>query len=312
MRTNLVVVMDDISAIQVAKDTSLAMLLEGQRRGYRLWYLNETDLYISNGRACAGMREVEVRDDPADWYRLGQSADRPLGGDDLVMMRSDPPVDTDYLMATYVLGLAEQAGARVVNRPQALRDFNEKLATMLFPDLIPATLVSANATALRDFVDERGRVVLKPLDGMGGQGIFVLERGDPNINVVIETLTANGRNMAMAQEYLAAIDDGDKRVLVIGGKPADWMLARIPSGTDFRGNVARGARAEGRPLTDVERNIALAVGPALVKHGIQFAGLDIIGDRLTEINVTSPTCVRELDARFGVNILSDLFDVVDP
>ncbi|HLS05985.1 MAG TPA: glutathione synthase [Wenzhouxiangella sp.] len=312
MRTNLVVVMDDIAAIDVAKDTSLAMLLEGQRRGYRLWYLNETDLYISNGRARAGMREVEVRDDAADWYRLGQSADRPLGGDDLVMMRSDPPVDTDYLMATYVLDLAEEAGARVVNRPRALRDFNEKLATMRFPELIPATLVSANAAALRDFVDEQGRVVLKPLDGMGGQSIFVLNKGDPNLNVVIETLTGNGRNMAMAQEYLAAIEDGDKRVLVIDGKPADWMLARVPSGTDFRGNVARGARAEGRPLTDVERRIALAVGPTLVRHGIQFAGLDIIGDRLTEINVTSPTCVRELDARFDVNILSDLFDAVDP
>src|SRR5690625_3766334 len=221
MRTNLVVVMDDIAAIDVAKDTSLAMLLEGQRRGYRLWYLNETDLYISNGRARAGMREVEVRDDAADWYRLGQSADRPLGGDDLVMMRSDPPVDTDYLMATYVLDLAEEAGARVVNRPRALRDFNEKLATMRFPELIPATLVSANAAALRDFVDEQGRVVLKPLDGMGGQSIFALNTGDAKLDVVIETLTGTGRNMAMAQESRAATEGGAQRGLVLDGKPAE-------------------------------------------------------------------------------------------
>ncbi|RFF32504.1 glutathione synthase [Wenzhouxiangella sediminis] len=312
MRKNLVVVMDDISEIKVVKDTSLAMLLEGQRRGYRLWYLGDTDLYLEGSRTCARMRAVRVEDDPEDWYELGEPVDRPLGEDDLVLMRADPPVDNDYLMATYLLEQAENAGAKVVNRPRALRDFNEKLAIARFPELIPETLVSSDAAALRAFVQRTGKAVLKPLDGMGGKSIFLLERDDRNLNVVIETLTDSGARLAMAQEYLPAISEGDKRVLIVHGRPVDKLLARIPGKDDFRGNLARGGRGEGRPLEAADRRIAETVGPVLLEHGIEFAGLDIIGDRLTEINVTSPTCVRELDAQFGINIISDLFDAIDP
>jgi glutathione synthase len=312
MRNNLVVVMDDIAEISVVKDTTLAMLLEGQRRGYRLWYLGETDLYLDGATTCARMRAIRVQDDVDDWYALGEAVDRPLGADDLVLMRADPPVDTDYLFATYLLERAEQAGALVVNRPRALRDFNEKLAIARFPELIPATRVSAHASALRAFVDDHGRAVLKPLDGMGGRGIFLVEADSDNLNVIIETLTDSGRRMAMAQQYLPDIADGDKRVLIVHGEPVDRLLARIPGAGDFRGNLARGGRGEGRALGEAERAIAEQVGPVLLDHGIEFAGLDIIGDRLTEINVTSPTCVRELDAQFGINIIGDLFDAVDP
>jgi glutathione synthase len=311
MRKNLVVVMDDIAAIKVVKDTSFAMLLEGQRRGYKVWYLGETDLYLDGARSCARMRSITVRDDPDDWYELGEAVDRPLGDDDLVLMRADPPVDDGYLVATYLLEQAEAAGAKVVNRPRALRDFNEKLAIARFPELIPETRVTADAATLRDFVQRAGKAVLKPLDGMGGKSIFLLERDDRNLNVVIETLTDSGRRLAMAQEYLPAISEGDKRILLVHGRPVEYLLARIPGRDDFRGNLARGGRGEGRPLGEADRYIAERVGPVVLEHGIEFAGLDVIGDRLTEINVTSPTCVRELDAQFGINIIADLFDAID-
>lgn len=312
MRKNLVVIMDDIAAINIVKDTTFAMLLEGQRRGYRCWYLRESDLYLAGSVACARMHPVRVRDAADGWFELGEPVDRPLGSEDLVLMRSDPPVDADYLFATYLLDRAELAGALVVNRPQALRDFNEKLAIARFPELIPETLVSASADLLRHFVKDIGRAVLKPLDGMGGKSIFLIDAADPNLNVVVETLTDNGSRMAMAQQYLPEIADGDKRVLLVHGRPVEWLLARIPGGGDFRGNLARGGRGQGRPLGEADRAIAEQVGPELLEHGIEFAGLDIIGDRLTEINVTSPTCVRELDAQFGINIIGDLFDAVDP
>lgn len=312
MRNNLVVVMDDISAINIVKDTSFAMLLEGQRRGYRLWYLGDTDLFLDGALVRARMWPIVVRDDPSGWYELGESQTRSLGEDDLVLMRSDPPVDGNYLMATYLLEQAEAAGAKVVNRPRALRDFNEKLAIARFPELIPDTRVSADAASLREFVSRVGRAVLKPLDGMGGKSVFLSEDGDRNLNVIIETLTDSGQRLAMAQEYLPAIDQGDKRILLVHGKPIEYLLARIPGQEDFRGNLARGGRGEGQPLGEADRHIAETVGPVLLEHGIEFAGLDVIGDRLTEVNVTSPTCVRELDSQFGINISGELFDAIDP
>lgn len=311
MRKNLIVIMDDIAAITVKKDTSLALMLEGQRRGYTLYYMNDPDLFLDQGSVAAHMHSIRVMDDPSNWFELGAEVTRPLGPEDLVLMRSDPPVDDDYLFATYLLELAERAGARVVNRPRALRDFNEKLAIARFPELIPDTLVSAMPARLREFVAGRERTVLKPLDGMGGKGIFLTFPGDPNLNVIIETLTANGRRLAMAQDYLPAIADGDKRILMIHGKPVPYLLARVPGQHDFRGNLARGGRGEGRPLSASDLAIAEAVAPLLLDNGIDLAGLDVIGDRLTEINVTSPTCVRELDAQFGINIAGDLFDAVD-
>lgn len=311
MRRNLVMVMDDIAAIKIVKDTSFALLLEGQRRGYRLLYLNETELFFEHGRSGAEVRPLKVRDDPRGWFELGERHTHYFGPDDVVMMRADPPVDPDYLHATYLLDLAEAAGARVVNRPRALREFNEKLAIGRFPSLIPPTLVSASHARIRAFVREQGRAVLKPLDGMGGKGIFLATADEPNLNSMLETLTGGELRPAMVQAFLPEIADGDKRVLVINGQPVDYALARIPGSEDFRGNLARGGRGEGRPLSSADRAIAEAVGPTLVEHGIMLAGLDVIGDRLTEINVTSPTCIRELDAQFGLNIAGQLFDAID-
>jgi glutathione synthase len=311
MRNNLVVVMDDIAAITVVKDTSFALLLEGQARGYSVFYLNESDLFLDGGATMARLRPLQVRDQAERWFELGEAITRPLGRDDLVMMRADPPVDANYLYATYLLERAEAAGALVVNKPRALRDFNEKLAIARFPDLIPATLVSSSQARLKAFVREQGRAVLKPLDGMGGRGIFLASADDQNLNVILETLTESGSQLAMAQEFLPAISQGDKRILLIHGRPVPYLLARIPGSDDFRGNLARGGRGEGRPLESADRAIAEAVGPVMVEHGIELAGLDVIGDRLTEINVTSPTCIRELDAQFGINIAGDLFDAID-
>ena len=310
MRKNLVVIMDDIAAIEVVKDTTFALMLEGQRRGFQLFYLNEDQLYLDQATCLAELRPVRVRDDPRSWFELGAPATRALGADDLVLMRADPPVDTSYLYATFLLERAEAAGARVINRPRALRDFNEKLAIARFPHLMPRTRVSSSAKRLKDFVRELGRAVLKPLDGMGGRGIFLATADDPNLNVILETLTDGGSETAMAQEFLPRIDEGDKRILMVHGRPVDYLLARIPGDGDFRGNLARGGRGEGRPLGAEDRAIAEAVGPELVRHGIEFAGLDVIGDRLTEVNVTSPTCVRELDAQFGINIAGELFDAM--
>jgi glutathione synthase len=312
MRKNLIVVMDDIAAITVAKDTSFAMLLEGQRRGYRVHYLNEDALSLAGHLTRARMHPVTVRDDPEDWFELGESIERVLGEDDLILMRADPPVDERYVFATYLLDCAQANGALVVNRPSALRDFNEKLAITRFPDLMPETRVSASAAELKAFVAAHGRAVLKPLDGMGGKSIFLASRDEPNLNVIIETLTDGGTKLAIAQQFLPAIEDGDKRILIVHGQVVPYLLARIPTGDDFRGNLAKGGRGEGRPLSASDFDIARAVAPVLLDNGIEFAGLDVIGDRLTEVNVTSPTCVRELDREFGLNIISDLFDAIDP
>ncbi|HMA97898.1 MAG TPA: glutathione synthase [Wenzhouxiangella sp.] len=311
-RKRLIVIMDDIAQINITKDTSFALLLEGQRRGYDVFYLGESGLYLEGSRAGALMRPIRVKDDRSGWFELGESVRHGFGPDDLVCMRADPPVDPDYLHATYLLGQAEAAGALVVNRPAGLRDLNEKLAIAQFPELIPATLVSACHEDLRAFIAEHGQAVLKPLDGMGGKGIFLARHDDPNLNSMFESLTDGQRRPAMVQEFLPAISEGDKRILVIGGEPVDFVLARIPGGQDFRGNLARGGRGEGRPLSASDRAIAEAVAPVLVDNGIYLAGLDVIGDRLTEINVTSPTCMRELDAQFGLNLAARLFDAVDP
>ncbi|MEE4638149.1 MAG: glutathione synthase [Wenzhouxiangella sp.] len=311
-RKHLIMVMDDIARIQIAKDTSFALLLEAQRRAYKTFYLGEQDLYLEGQTAGATMRPVRVKDDPLDWFALGEPIRHAFGPDDLVLMRADPPVDSDYLHATYLLEQAESAGALVVNRPRALRDFNEKLAIARFPDLIPATLVSASHSQLRQFIADHRQAVLKPLDGMGGRGIFLARHDDPNLNSMFEALTGGQQRPAMVQEFLPAISDGDKRILIIGGNPVDFALARIPGGQDFRGNLARGGRGEGRPLSASDRAIAETVAPLLIENGIYLAGLDVIGDRLTEINVTSPTCVRELDALFDLNLAGQLFDAIDP
>ncbi|NKI35659.1 glutathione synthase [Wenzhouxiangella sp. XN79A] len=306
-----VFVMDALEAIKPVKDTTFALMLEAQRRGLPVWYANERDLTLDGGRCTARLRRVELVDRADDFFAVVEETHRPLGADDLVFMRSDPPVDDTYIYATLLLDRVVAAGGRVINRPDALRGFNEKLAIARFPEWIPDTLVSADMQALRGFVEARERAVIKPLDGMGGHSIFVVSSSDPNLSVILETLTDQGRKLAMIQQYLPGIADGDKRILLVAGEPVPYMLARIPGEKDFRGNLARGGRGEGRPLTAAERAIAEVVGPVLVEHGIDFAGLDVIDGKLTEINVTSPTCVRELDAQFGINIAGQLFDALE-
>ena len=311
MPLDIVVVMDPIGSIRIAKDSTFAMLLEAQRRGHRLWYVDPGGLAVDAGRAVATVAPLSVADDPAHWFDLGAPARLELGPGHVVLMRKDPPVDSEFIHDTQVLSLAARAGALVVNDPQGLRDYNEKLAALLFPQCCPPTLVTRSAADLKAFVAEHGDTVLKPLDGMGGRSIFRLSHGDANANVILETLTQGGQSLAMAQRYLPEITGGDKRILLIDGEPVDYCLARIPQGDDFRGNLAVGGRGEGRPLTDRDRWIAAQVGPEMKARGMLFVGLDVIGDWLTEVNVTSPTCIRELDAQFGLNICADLFDVIE-
>jgi glutathione synthase len=311
MPFDVVVVMDPIESIKPAKDSTFAMLLEAQRRGHRLHYVLPGTLALDAGAARATSAALEVRDSKTDWFSLGPAVQRPFGAGDLVLMRKDPPVDADYLHDTQILGLAQRQGARVVNDPRGLRDLNEKLAALLFPQCCPPTLVSRDATALKAFVNAHGEAVLKPLDGMGGRSIFRARAGEANLNVILETLTNGGAHLAMAQRYLPEIGDGDKRILLIDGEPVDYCLARIPQGDEFRGNLAAGGRGEGRPLSDRDRWIAAQVGPEMKRRGMRFVGLDVIGDWLTEVNVTSPTCIRELDAQFGLNIAGQLFDALE-
>ncbi len=304
------VVMDPIASIRPAKDSTLAMLLAAQRRGWALRYMELGDLSLRDGRAWGRMRTLQVADRAADWFRLGEEECGPLAALDVILMRKDPPVDAEYFVATYILEQAEAEGARVVNHPRGLRDLNEKLATAWVPQCCPPTRVSRDAGELRTFLEEQGDIVLKPLFAMGGASVFRVRVGDPNLSVILETLTDHGRRYAMAQRFLPEIREGDKRILMVGGEPVPYALARIPSPGETRGNLAAGGRGEGRPLSERDRWICAQVAPLLREHGILFAGLDVIGDYLTEINVTSPTGIRELDALYGLDIGSFLLDVV--
>jgi glutathione synthase len=276
-----------------------------------VFYVQPGGLGIAGGEAVARVMPVTVRDQAYDFHVLGEASTLPLASFGAVLMRKDPPVDAAFMHDTQILSLGQAQGARVVNDPQGLRDLNEKLAALLFPALCPPTLVSRDHDALRAFISEHGDTVLKPLDGMGGRSIFRVRDGESNTNVILETLTGGGVHLAMAQRYLPEIVDGDKRVLLVDGVPVDYALARIPQGREFRGNLAAGGRGEARPLTDAERHIASVVGPEMKRRGMVFVGLDVIGDRLTEVNVTSPTCIREIDAAFGTNIAGLLFDAIE-
>jgi len=302
---NLGVVMDPIENIKPVKDTTLAMLLAAQRRDWALWYMNLGDIRLENGSAIAHMCELTVRDDLDDWYAIGDKRETTLTDLDIVLMRKDPPFDMEYIYATYILEIAEKSGVLVGNPPQALRDINEKTSTAWFPDLCPATLVSRSMSEMRRFATLHKKIVVKPLDGMGGKSIFVVADDDPNINVVLETLTDFGSRFAMAQAFVPEITAGDKRILLVDGVAVPYSLARIPKKGENRGNLAAGATAKGMPLSDSDRKIAQAIGPAMVERGLLFVGIDVIGEALTEINVTSPTCIRELDAEFDLDIAGD-------
>ncbi len=311
MRFSVGVVMDPISTIKVRKDSTFAMLLEAQARGCPLWYMEQHDLALRNGRCEAQMRELAVRDDPDDWFTLGEPQTRHLDELAVVLMRKDPPFDMEYVYTTYLLEQAEARGTLVVNRPAALRDANEKLFTAWFADLCPPTLVSRDHGAFTAFIEHHRDVILKPLDGMGGASIFRTHAADPNKNVIIETLTAHNTRFAMAQRFIPEISAGDKRILVIDGEPVPYALARIPGTEDHRGNLAAGGSGRGVALNDRDHAIVEAVAPRLRAAGILFAGLDVIGDYLTEINVTSPTCIRELDALYALNISAELMDCIE-
>jgi glutathione synthase len=305
------VVMDPISGIKAYKDSTFAMLLEAQSRGHELWYMEMQDLSVQDGKAFAGMRRLSVRDQNEDWFTLGEREVRELATLNFLLMRKDPPFDMAYVYATYILDLAELSGVRVVNRPQALRDANEKCFITQFPQCCVATTITQSAADIRAFMDQHGLSIVKPLDGMGGESIFQLRPDDPNLNVIMETITRGDSEFVMVQKYIPEISDGDKRILLVDGKATPYALARIPGAGDFRGNLAKGGSGVGVPLSERDYWICDQVSDELRKRGILFAGLDVIGSYLTEINVTSPTCIRELDDQYGLNIAGDLFDVLE-
>ncbi len=311
MTVRLGVVMDPIAAITPYKDTTLALLLEAERRRWRIEYLELADLSLRDGEAWGRMRPLHVRDDNHRWQEPGAGRQAPLRKLDVILMRKDPPMDNEFVYATHILDAAERDGVLVVNRPGALRHAPEKLFTAHFPQCCAPTRVDMRAEPLREFIREHGRAVLKPLHGMGGESIFVVEDGDPNTSVIIETLSQRGQRYIMAQRYLPEIRDGDKRILVIDGEPVPYALARIPAAGETRGNIAAGGRGEGVELSERDRWIVAQVAPELRRRGLWFVGLDVIGDSLTEINVTSPTCVRELDGLYGLNIAGQLYDSIE-
>ena len=306
------IVMDPISNIKLKKDTSFAMLEQAQARGYQLFYMELNDLYLEQGQAYATTRSLTVYNDKEHWFDFGEEQTLPLSELDVILMRKDPPFDTEFIYATYILERAEQAGTLVVNKPQSLRDCNEKLYTAWFAQFTPHTLVTRQTALIKQFQQQHQDIILKPLDGMGGSSIFRVKADDPNLSVIIETLTHNNSQFCMAQTFIPAIKNGDKRVLVVDGKPVPYCLARIPQNGETRGNLAAGGRGEVRPLSETDWTIANAIGPVLKEKGLLFVGLDIIGDKLTEINVTSPTCVREIEAEIpSLSITSMLMDAIE-
>lgn len=311
MTIKMGIVMDPIQDITLKKDTSFAMLLEAQRRGYELWYMEMDDLSLYQGESYGRMARLTVKEDPKQWYTLETAERQPLSNLDVILMRKDPPFDTEYIYATYLLERAEEKGTLIVNKPQSLRDANEKLYTAWFSQFTPTTLVTRSSAEIREFYQTHQDIILKPLDGMGGASIFRVKAGDPNLGVIIETLTEHGSRYCMAQTYLPEIKEGDKRVLVVDGEVIPYCLARIPQGGETRGNLAAGGLGVAQPLSDSDRRIAEALGPTLKDKGLIFVGLDIIGDKLTEVNVTSPTCVREIEAAFPINICGILMDAIE-
>ncbi|KXU34225.1 glutathione synthetase [Ventosimonas gracilis] len=311
MTVRLGIVMDPISQIAFKKDSSLALLLAAKARGWLLYYLEMADLYQQGGEVFGRCKPLHVFEDAQHWFELGDEQDQPLAQLDVILMRKDPPFDMEFVYASYLLERAEQAGVLVVNRPQSLRDCNEKLFATQFAPLMPPTLVSRRADLLREFAATHKDVIFKPLDGMGGASIFRHRQGDPNLSVILETLTGFGTRQAMAQAYLPAIKDGDKRILLVDGEAVPWCLARIPMAGESRGNLAAGGRGEVRALSERDRQIAGQIGPLLREKGLLLVGLDVIGEHLTEINVTSPTCLREIDAACGISIGALVMDAIE-
>ncbi|PHV12512.1 glutathione synthase [Chitinimonas sp. BJB300] len=302
---------DPLHSFKTYKDSTFAMMREAAARGHVLYAFEQCDMRGLAGRVSADVRRIELTGDAHDWFAASPVQARELTSFDAVIMRKDPPFDSEYLYATHLLEQAERQGARVFNKPRALRDFNEKLAILRFPQFIAPTLVSSRADDIRAFLQEHQDIILKPLDGMGGAGIFRLRPEDPNIGVILETQTLHGKVTLMAQRYLPAIKEGDKRILVIAGKPVEWCLARIPMQGETRGNLAAGGTGVARQLTERDREIADTLGPQFVAEGLLLVGLDVIGDTLTEVNVTSPTCFQEISAQSGINVAGVFIDALE-
>ena len=308
---NLAIILDPLDSLKIYKDSTFAMMREAARRGHTLTVLEQHEIFVRDGVVQASNRELQLTGETPHWYKLGATRSTPLREFDAVLMRKDPPFDMEYLYATHLLQAAERQGAKVYNKPQALRDCNEKLAILQFSEFTAPTLVTREPQQVREFAAEHGDVILKPLDGMGGMGIFRLTPSDPNLGSILETQMQGGARTMMVQRYIAEIVSGDKRILLIDGEPVPYALARIPQTGETRANLAAGGRGEGRPLSDRDHWICAQVAPRLREMGLLFVGLDVIGDFLTEINVTSPTCARELDAQFGLDIGGDLMVAIE-
>lgn len=311
MAISLGVVMDPIADITFYKDTTLALLLAAQERGWDLHYMEQKDLYLLQGEARASTRNLFVADNGDSWYELGLQEDKKLGDLNVILMRKDPPFDNEYIYSTYILEAAQQQGALVVNDPRSLRDCNEKIFATQFPQCCPPVLVSRDMSRLRNFHKEHGDVIFKPLDGMGGSRIFRCRQDDPNVGVILETLTEFSQQLIMAQRYIPEITQGDKRILVVDGEAVPYCLARIPAQGETRGNLAAGGRGVAQPLTEKDHWIVAQVASTLKAKGLMFVGLDVIGEYLTEINVTSPTCAREIDKAFDTGIGSRLIEAIE-
>ena len=311
MSRNIGVVMDTIARIKIQKDSTFAMLLAAQARHWQIWYMEPGDLWSANGRSHARMRRLKVQDRTDDWFNFPEERVAPLDELDAILLRKDPPFDIEYITLTYLLDDAQRRDTLVVNHPASLRDNNEKVAATLFPDCCPPTLIANDRSRFLEFLEEHGDIVVKPLDTMGGESVFRVRRNDPNTNVILETITQHDRRSVMAQRFIPEISAGDKRILLVDGEVVPYALARIPREGELRGNLAAGGTARGVPLTERDTWIAHRIGPYLREQGVLFAGIDVIGDYLTEINITSPTCIRELDAAYGMDIAGDLMAAID-
>ena len=311
MSIKLGVIMDPIGSINTRKDSTFAMLLQAQERQWDIYYIQMSDLSLRDGSPYAQTRQLTVWDETESWYELDEQITLPLQNLDVILMRKDPPFDMEYIYVTYILQHAHDLGCLVINRPDSLRDANEKLFTARFPQCCTPMLVCRDATQIKTFLKKHEDIILKPLDGMGGASIFRVRQGDPNTNVIIETLTSSGQAFCMAQKFIAEISSGDKRILLIDGEPIPYALARIPASGETRGNLAAGGRGEGVPLSERDYWICEQLKPTLKKMGLMFVGIDVIGDYLTEVNVTSPTCIRELDKLYNLNIAGQLLDVIE-
>ncbi|MDF2940467.1 MAG: glutathione synthase [Gammaproteobacteria bacterium] len=305
-------VMDPLNQIKAYKDSTVAMIEAALKRGFQVFAMQTNELFIEQAKAFSSMQEilsVDIKSSP--WYQLGSSSTQELASLDVILMRKDPPFDMDYIYATYILELAERAGARVINKPQSLRDANEKCFITQFPECIADTLVSADPIRIKQFLEQQQDIIVKPLDGMGGASIFRLTEADHNINVILETMTQFGRRHIMAQRYLPEVKLGDKRILLINGEPVPFALARIPQGKETRANMAAGGKPKAQPLSDRDKWLCEQVGPVLKQKGLYFVGIDVIGDYITEINVTSPTGIKELNEQCNLDIAGDLIDFID-